>query len=72
LRVIRLSLRFGVGPVFIPAGEPQCNASVENFNGWFQEPLFQAALHWPGNLRGELARLQEAVNTRHDHPRLQG
>jgi putative transposase len=40
-RVIRLCLRFGVGPVFIPAGEPQCNGSVENFNGWFQGPLFQ-------------------------------
>ena len=32
-RVIRLCLRFGVSPVFIPAGEPQCNGSVENFNG---------------------------------------
>src|SRR3954467_9800658 len=27
-RVIRLCLRFGVGPVFIPAGEPQFNGSV--------------------------------------------
>src|SRR4051812_9684100 len=35
-RVIRLCLRFGVSPVFIPAGEPQFNGSVENFNGWFQ------------------------------------
>src|SRR5262249_21868589 len=40
-RVIRLCLRFGVSPVFIPEGEPQFNGSVENFNGWFQEPLFQ-------------------------------
>src|SRR5512135_1156429 len=39
-RVIRLCLRFNVGPVFIPAGEPQFNGGVENFNGWFQEPLF--------------------------------
>lgn len=71
-RVIRLCLRFGVSPVFIPAGEPQFNGSVENFNGWFQEPLFQRRFTWPGDLRRELARLQEAVNTQHVHPRLGG
>jgi len=71
-RVIRLCLRFGVSPVFIPAGEPQCNGSVENFNGWFQEPLFQRKFHWPGDLRRELLRLQGAVNTQHVHPRLRG
>src|SRR5438067_923033 len=71
-RVIRLCLRFGVGPVFIPAGEPQYNGSVENFNGWFQEPLFQRRFKRPGDLRRELARLQEAVNTQHVHPRLGG
>jgi transposase InsO family protein len=68
--VIRLCLRFGVGPVFIPAGEPQFNGSVENFNGWFQEPLFQRRFQRLGDLRRELARLQEAVNTQHVHPRL--
>jgi transposase InsO family protein len=71
-RVIRLCLHFGVSPVFIPAGEPQCNGSVENFNGWFQEPLFQRRFHRPGDLRRELARLQEAVHTQHVHPRLGG
>ena len=71
-RVIRLCLRFGVSPVFIPAGEPQFNGSVENFNGWFQEPLFQRRFRHPGALRRELARLQEAVNTQHVHPRLRG
>src|SRR5262245_29968042 len=71
-RVIRLCLRYGAGPVFIPAGEPQCNGSVEHFNGWFQEPLFQRKFHRPGDLRRELARLQEAVNTQHVHPRLGG
>jgi putative transposase len=71
-RVIRLCLRFGVGPVFIPAGEPQFNGSVENFNGWFQEPLFDRRFKRPGDLRRELARLQEAVNTQHAHPRLGG
>jgi len=71
-RVIRLCLRFGIRPVFIPAGEPQYNGSVENFNGWFQEPLFQRRFRRPADLRRELARLQEAVNTQHVHPRLQG
>lgn len=71
-RVIRLCLRFGVSPVFIPEGEPQFNGSVENFNGWFQEPLFDRRFRRPGDLRRQLARLQEAVNTQHVHPRLGG
>ena len=71
-RVIRLCLRFGVSPVFIPAGGPQFNGSVEDFNGWFQEPLFQRRFRRPGDPRRELARLQEAVNTQHVHPRLGG
>jgi putative transposase len=71
-RVIRLCLRFGVSPVFIPEGEPPFNGSVENFNGWFQPPLFDRRFKRPGDLRRELARLQEAVNTQHVHPRLGG
>jgi len=71
-RVIRLCLRFGVEPVFIPKAMPQRNGSVENFNGWFQPRLFQRRFHRPGDLRRELARLQEAVNTQHVHPRLGG
>jgi transposase InsO family protein len=71
-RVIRLCLRYGVSPVFIPKGEPQFNGSVENFNGWFQEPLLQRRFHRPGDLRRELGRLQEAVNIQHVHPRLGG
>jgi hypothetical protein len=71
-RVIRFCLRFGVGPVFIPKGEPQFNGGVENFNGWFQPRLFDRRYTRPGDLRRELARLQEAVNTQHVHPRLGG
>jgi putative transposase len=71
-RVIRLCLRYAVSPVFIPQGEPQFNGGVENFNGWFQEPLLQRRFRRPADLRRELARLQEAVNTQHVHPRLQG
>lgn len=71
-RVIRWCLRFGVSPVFIPEGEPQFNGSVENFNGWFQPRLFDHRFKRAGDLRRELARLQEAVNTQHVHPRLGG
>ncbi len=71
-RVIRLCLRFGVEPFFIPKGEPQFNGSIENFNGWFQPRLFQRRFRWPGELRRELVHLQEAVNTQHVHPRLGG
>ena len=71
-RVIRLCLRVGVSPIFIPKGEPQFNGSVEHFNGWFQEPLLQRKYHRPGDLRRELARLQVSVNTQHVHPRLGG
>ena len=71
-RVIRFCLRFGVGPVFIPKGEPQFNGGVENFNDWFQPRLFDRRYTRPGDLRRELARLQEAVNTQHVHPRLGG
>ena len=71
-RVIRLCLRFGVEPVFIPKARPERNGGVENFNGWFQPRLFQRRFHRPGDLRRELARLQEAVDTQHVHPRLGG
>ena len=71
-RVIRLCLRYDVSPVFIPQGEPQFNGSAENFNSWFQPRLFDRRFRRPGDLRRELARLQEAVNTQHVHPRLGG
>jgi putative transposase len=71
-RVIRLCLRFGVEPVFIPPRMPERNGSVENFNGWFQPRLSQRRYRRPGDLRRELARLQQAVNTQHVHPRLGG
>jgi len=58
--------------VFIPEGEPQFNGSAENFNGWFQPRLFDHRFTRPGDLRRELARLQEAVNSQHVHPRLGG
>jgi hypothetical protein len=71
-RRIRRCLRSGASPVFIPAGEPPLNGGVENFNGWFREPLFDRRFRRPGDLRRGLARLHEAVNSRHVRPRLGG
>jgi transposase InsO family protein len=71
-QVIRLCLRYGVAPWFIPPARPQRNGGVENFNGWFQPRLFHRRFARPGGLRRELARLEEAVNTQHVHPRLEG
>jgi len=71
-RVIRLCLRFGVEPIFIPPHRPQYNGSVENFNGWFQLPLLQRRYSQPGQLKRELQRLQDVVNTQHVHRRLGG
>lgn len=71
-RVIRLCLRFGIEPVFIPPARPLYNGSVENFNGWFQPHLFQRHFVRPGDLKGELKRLQDTVNTHHVHARLGG
>jgi putative transposase len=71
-RVIRLCLRLGVEPVFIPPAMPEHNGSVENFNGWFQPRRFRRRFRRPGDLRRELTRLQGAVNTQHVHPRLGG
>ena len=39
---------------------------------WFQPRLFDRRYTRPCDLRRELARLQEAVNTQHAHPRLGG
>jgi putative transposase len=71
-RVIRLCLRFGVEPIFIPPRRPQYNGSVENFNGWFQPQLLQRRYARPAQLKRELQRLQDTVNTQHVHRRLGG
>jgi len=71
-RVIRLCLRFGVEPIFIPPRRPQYNGSVENFNGWFQPHLLQRRYTQPSQLKRELQRLQDTVNTQHVHRRLGG
>ena len=69
-RVIRLALRLGVEPVFIPEASPQRNGSVENFNGWFQPLLWQRPFARPGDVRREVRRLVLAVNEQHVHQAL--
>ena len=71
-RVIRLCLRLGVEPVFIPKGKPQHNGSVENFNGWFQPLLLSRPFRRPSDVRRELCRLMTAVNEQHVHAKLGG
>lgn len=71
-RVIRLCLRFGVEPVFIPPAQPYRNGAVEWFNGWFQPRLFQRRFTRTAALTRELYRLQDTVNTQHVQPRLGG
>jgi hypothetical protein len=68
-RVIRLCLRFGVAPVFIPAAEPPFQGGVENFNGWSQPRRFDRRYRRPGDLRRQLARRQEAAHAQHIHRR---
>jgi transposase InsO family protein len=69
-RVIRLCLRLGVEPVFIPKGRPQRNGSVEQFNGWFQPVLLNRPYRRPADLRRQLRCLMTSVNEEHVHPKL--
>ena len=71
-RVIRLCLRLGIEPVFIPKGKAQWNGSVENFNGWFQPLLLSRPFRRPGDLRRQLRRLMTTVNEQHVHVKLGG
>lgn len=71
-RVIRLCLRLGVEPIFIPQGKPQYNGSIENFNGWFQPLLLNQACENPTEMREELQRLMKTVNEQHVHAKLGG
>jgi len=68
--VIRLCLRLGVEPVFLPEGRPQRNGSVEQFNGWFQPLLLARSYRRPAELRRELQQLIISVNEQHVHPQL--
>jgi len=71
-RVIRVCLRFGVEPIFIPPAQPQRNGAVEWFNGWFQPRLLQRHYTSVQALTRELKRLQDTVNAQHVQPRLGG
>jgi transposase InsO family protein len=71
-RVIRLCLRLGIEPVFIPKGKAQWNGSVENFNGWFQPLLLSRPFRRPCDVRRELRRLMTTVNEQHVHVKLGG
>jgi putative transposase len=69
-RVIRLALRLGVQPVFIPEAQPQRNGSVENFNGWFQPLLLRQNFRTVAAVQRELRKLVSATNEQHVHQSL--
>ncbi len=69
-RVIRLVLRVGVQPLFIPEAQPQRNGSVENFNGWFQPLLLRQTFPNAAAVRRELRRLVTATHEQHVHQSL--
>ncbi len=69
-RVIRLALRLGVHPVFIPEAHPERNGSVENFNGWFQPLLLRRPFPHAAAVRRELRRLVMTTNDQHVHQQL--
>jgi transposase InsO family protein len=71
-RVIRLCLRVGIEPIFIPQGKPQYNGSVENFNGWFQPLLLSQPFEHPNEVHEEVQRLMKSVNEQHVHTKLGG
>ena len=71
-RLIRLCLRLGIEPLFIPQGKAQWNGSVENFNGWFQPLLLSRPFRRPCDVRRELRRLITTVNEQHVHTKLGG
>jgi putative transposase len=66
-RVIRLVLRLGIQPVFIPEAQPQRNGAVENFNGWFQPLLLRRTFSNAAAVRRELRHLITSVNETHTH-----
>jgi putative transposase len=66
-RVIRLCLRLGVQPIFIPEAHPERNGSVENFNGWFQPLLLRRPFRNASAVRHELRRLVLTTNEQHVH-----
>jgi len=69
-RLLRLVLRLGIQPVFIPEASPERNGSVENFNGWFQTPLLRRPFASAAALRQELRRLILMTNEQHVHQHL--
>ncbi len=69
-RLLRLVLRLGVQPIFIPEASPERNGSVENFNGWFQGPLLRRPFASAAALRRELRRLVLVTNEQHVHQHL--
>ena len=71
--VVRLSLDLGIEPCFVPPHEPWRNGFIENFNGLFARLcLKREQFANEAELRKGVAEFQQAVNTTHRLPALQG
>src|SRR5581483_4157830 len=69
-RLLRLVLRLGIQPIFIPEASLEWNGSVENFNGWFQTLFLRRTFGSAAALRRELRWLVMATNEQHVHQHL--
>jgi len=70
-QVVRLCLRLGVEPVFIPEGEACRHGGIENFNGLFDRLFYRPVPFrslW--HIRQELVKLRHLANHQHPHQRL--
>lgn len=72
-QVIRLCLRYGVEPCFIPLREPWRNGVVEKFNHhWLQDVLNKVPMRSVADLKRENLAFEERHNTRYRYSKLGG
>lgn len=72
-KVVHLCVQLGVEPLFVPPREPWRNGFIENFNGQAQRLLLNHD-HFTSfeQLQQGVQRLEQAVNTTHRLPALDG
>jgi len=65
-KLMRVCLDLGIGPVFIPTGEPWRNGVVENLNGLIQRLFLKAKIFVTDKqLQRETQKLERCINTTH-------
>ena len=72
-QVVKLCLDLDVEPLFVPPREPWRNGFIENFNGQVERLLLQRERFADlAALQAGATRLEQAVNTTHRYPALDG